>query len=223
MRYIRPYIIIPFILQKIAWSLAYVFFFFYGGVRIYGKKNLKGLSRKVIFASNHVSEFDPILITMCVPFWGKYSPMFYVSAPDKEFKDNKFGIRKFIYGGWFFRAWGAYPLVRGKRNYAVSLRRHIDIVNENNPITIFAYGKIDQISGKVKAHGGAVYIAESSDAVIVPVHISVKKIRKGIFNKRKRIQLTFGRPQKAEDYIDTTEDMTTRYRTAMEGIMNTLG
>src|SRR3989344_5971123 len=94
----------PLVLQTAIWPATRFFFWLFLHLRVVGLENLKNLPKGVIFATNHSSELDPILVPASLPFLSKFMPMFYVSRP-REFYSTS-GWRWFLYGGLFFTLCG---------------------------------------------------------------------------------------------------------------------
>ena len=129
----------PFILQTLVWIPTWFVLTLCGRFRKYGRENLKGLSRGVIFAANHGSELDPILVPASLNPFSAVMPIFYV-AREREFYE-KDGFSKYIYGGFWFKLWGAYPAYMGKKDYAFSLQEHIKILNAGKSLLVFPEGE----------------------------------------------------------------------------------
>jgi 1-acyl-sn-glycerol-3-phosphate acyltransferase len=190
----KLYAILPCVLQTIAWAPATLIFKLFCGHKVYGRENLRGL-QNAIFACNHSGELDPILLTGAV-FRAGFAPMFYVGSPDKEFSDSFFGWRQYIYKGWFFRAWGMYPLVRGAHDYAVSLAAHERIIKDGYNMCIFPEGGVS-LNGDIReGKGGVGYLLHATQVPIVPVYIAgtARNVTPGIFSGRKKLSVHFGKP-----------------------------
>jgi len=191
LRNFKPAFLVPRLLQVIAWPIAYIFLKIFLRYSISGIGNIKTALKLashtqngIIFASNHFSELDPIIITAGVAPRTFWAPMFYVLAPFKTFTDKKFGWRRHIYGPAFFQAWGAYPIKSGVKDYAVSLATHVKLIQQGQNMCIFPEGGLKNTG---QAHGGVGYLAEATDAVIVPVHIEgLERITTREFFTRKR-------------------------------------
>src|SRR3990167_11455141 len=92
---------LPLILQTAIWPIMRPLFWFFLHLKIIGCENLRSLPKGVIFASNHTSELDAILIPASLPFLSRFMPMFYVSRPREFYKNS--GWRQLFYGGLFFK------------------------------------------------------------------------------------------------------------------------
>ena len=202
----------PFFLQNLVWVPTRIFLKFFGHLEIIGLNNLKNLKGKVIFASNHSSELDPILLPASFPFLSRFSPVFYTSR-EKEFYDRHSFLKWFFYREWFFEIWGAHRILVGKHDYEKSLKKHREILNRGGTLFIFPEGQKTIDGNLLLAHGGATYLARVTGAPIVPVSI------KGVFNiklsdfllRRARIKITFDIP-----VVPLTDD----YKAEAQKIMN---
>lgn len=185
----------PFFLQNLVWVPTRIFLKFFGHLEIIGLNNLDNLDGKAIFASNHSSELDPILLPASLPFFSRFSPIFYTSR-EKEFYDRRSFLKWVFYREWFFEIWGAYRILVGKHDYEKSLKKHLKILNEERSLLIFPEGEKTKDGNLLTPHGGMVYLARVSQAPIVPVSIS------GVFNiklsdfllRRVKIKITFNAP-----------------------------
>lgn len=186
--------ILPFVLQHSVWIPTRTFFSFFCRLNVQGLENLKYVESPAIFASNHVSEFDPILIPASLPFFSRFLPFFYVAR--QSYLDSIRGIRKYIYGGPFFKAWGAYPTHSGQKNYETSLQEHATILESGGNMCIFPEGKIS-LDGKLgEIHGGVAYLADTREVPVIPVTISgaFGLTLRNIFDRKQQITVTFEKP-----------------------------
>ena len=105
----KIYYIAPWVLQTTIWIPTRIFFKLFCSYKVKGLKNLKELEKNcfgTIFAVNHSSELDPIMIPASLPFFSCLMPMFYVSREQKFYVSS--GWRQHIYGGLFFCLWGGH-------------------------------------------------------------------------------------------------------------------
>jgi len=212
----------PRILQTLIWIPARLVFVLFTHIKIKGKDNLKGLGKGVIFASNHASEVDPLLIPAVLNLFSKLFPMFYVSR-NKDFYDTS-GWRQKIYGGLFFALWGAYPAYSGRRNYEEALKHHIQILNKRKSIHIFPEGgksKTGDITDR--AHAGAAFLSWKSGVPIIPVFIggTFNTTMKGFFTGKKKYSISFGKPLNPEDLFNdlNKEPTVEEYKEAVKIVM----
>jgi len=190
----RIYYLSPLILQKIIWIPTRISLKFFVHLEIRGIENLESVDSNFIFASNHSSELDPILLPASLPFWSRFSPIFYTSRLQSFYQYS--GWRQFIYGGTFFKIWGAHPAYSGLKDYEKSLVNHIHLLSAGKNLLIFPEGRITRDGLIQKAHGGMAYLAERCKRSIVPIgisgayHISMREF----LLRRRKITVTFGKP-----------------------------
>lgn len=189
MRYLSP-----FILQTFVWIPTWFVLAFFGRFHKFGKENLKGLSRGVIFASNHGSELDPILVPASLDPFSAVMPIFYV-AREREFYE-KDGFSKYIYGGFWFKLWGAYPAYTGKKDYAFSLQEHIKILNAGKSILMFPEGEKSKNGDVGNGKGGVAFLSHATGVPIVPVamngHFKMRPI--DFLLRRRSLAINYGKP-----------------------------
>lgn len=127
----------------------------------------------ILFAANHISEWDAIMVRICLPFKVFFNPMYYVAMTKEHYQHEKFGWRKYFYGGTLFKALGAYPAYIGMRDYQASLVNHIELLEYGKAICIFPEGKISvNVSKPSEAKGGIGFLAEYTKTNIIPVTLT---------------------------------------------------
>ena len=57
------------------------------------RNNKKG----IIFASNHLSELDAVLVRCCLPIEALVFPMYYVGMTREHYDQDKYGWGKYLY------------------------------------------------------------------------------------------------------------------------------
>lgn len=217
------YSFFPFILQRISWPFARPFFSFFLHAEYKGIDNVASVpqDRRIIFASNHTTELDPILITGSMPFASRFLPLFYVSRAKKDYRNGSV-LKRLLYGGVFFKIWGAFPTFSGHKDYEKSLTHHLRILRMNLPVLIFPEGGISRDGLRKEARGGVIYLAKETEALIVPVHISgISSITsKDFFSRKRHCNITFGKPI---DVLHTDEPKTPEdYKNASKAIIDTI-
>ena len=199
------YLYSPLILQTALWPIVRPLFWFFLRLNIRGIENLEKVAfaygrgqmprHGVIFAVNHSSELDPILVPASLPFLSPLSPFFYTSREQTFYKTS--GWRQFFYGGFLFKLWGSHPVRSGAHNYEESLATHIRLLEAGKSVCIFPEGRKTR-DGAVgtEAHGGVAYLAWRTGASIIPVRI------KGVFTltlreflvRTRSVEVIFGTP-----------------------------
>ena len=184
----------PLILQKLIWVPTRSILSFFGHFEVTGLEHVESLKTHVIFACNHSSEIDPILIPAALPFWSRQSPMFYVSR-EKRFYGGS-GWRRHFYGGKFFEAWGSYQVFVDLRDYEKALVNHLGIVRDGGSLCIFPEGRTTPNGIIQQAKGGVAYLAYTTKTPIIPVYIGgvFKLSFKDFLLRKKKITVRFGAP-----------------------------
>jgi len=210
----------PFILQTLVWIPTWIVLGLCGRFRVYGKENLKGLSRGVIFAANHGSELDPILVPASLNPFSPVMPIFYV-AREREFYE-KDDFSKYIYGGAWFKLWGAYPAYTGKKDYAFSLQEHIKILNDGKSILMFPEGEKTKNGEVGNGKGGIAFLSHTTGVPIVPVamngHFKMRPI--DFLLRRRSLAINYGKPIYPTELFSKGSDPTPdEYKTATQIVM----
>lgn len=190
----KLYFIPPLLLQKFIWIPSRLLFGICAHLKVEGLENLDSVKGNVIFATNHTSELDPFLVPTSLPFWSRFSPLFYITR-EKEFYSTN-GWRKHLFGGLFINSWGGYGAKVGLRDYKQSLIPHMEIIDDRGSFCVFPEGRRSPDGTIQPAKGGVAYLAEYGNVPIVPVGFS------GAFNtsaldfflRRRHITVRFGRP-----------------------------
>ncbi|MES2314446.1 MAG: lysophospholipid acyltransferase family protein [Patescibacteria group bacterium] len=197
----KLYFLSPFILQKIIWIPTRFSLFFFGHWKISGMDNLKGIPAPVIFACNHTSEIDPFFVPASLPFLSRFAPTFYTSRESKFYTNS--GWRRYIYGGFFFKMWGSYPVHVGLNDYAKSMTHHIEIIRDGGSLCMFPEGRITPDGTIQAAKGGVAYLSQATGALIVPVRFegAFGVSLKDLFLRRRHISIVYGKPMKPTDYL----------------------
>jgi 1-acyl-sn-glycerol-3-phosphate acyltransferase len=190
----KPYFIAPLFLQKLIWMPTRFTLWFFGHLKVEGLENIATVKGNVIFASNHSSEIDPFLVPSSLPFFSRFSPLFYATR-EKAFYDVN-GWRKHLFGGLFINAWGGYGVKVGLNDYAKSLEEHIRILEDGASFCIFPEGGITRDGKLQPGKGGIAYMAEQGKVPVVPVAFTGQYRTKAadFFLRRKHIVVRFGRP-----------------------------
>ncbi len=156
---------------------------------------MDGLRGAVIFASNHTSELDPILLPAAMSMFSRFLPMFYVSR-EKNFYDSSHPLKRLFYGGLFFEFWGAYRTHVGLHDYETSLQAHLEILERGHSLSIFPEGKKSFDGIPHEGKGGAAFLSRKTNAPVVPVAISgtFKTSLLDFLLFKKHFRITFGKP-----------------------------
>ncbi|MGN1410998.1 MAG: lysophospholipid acyltransferase family protein [Oscillospiraceae bacterium] len=148
-------------------------------------------SKACVYASNHRSYADPVLITL--PVKKKFSYM----AKEELFKNPFFSA--------LIRAFGAFPVVRGKGDMEV-INTAIEKLKSGRNLVIFPEGTRSK-DGKVgKGKTGVALIASKSNADVIPVGIVFEGEK---LHFRSKVVVKYGKPINAHE-IALPENPTAR-------------
>jgi 1-acyl-sn-glycerol-3-phosphate acyltransferase len=192
----------PSFFEHLIWLPIRIFMRICCSAKIRGVQNVKQMSGNVIFASNHVTELDPLLIVASLPFFSDKLPIIYVVMETKAYRENWKSWRRFLYGGFFFRMIGGYEAYRGLNNYKKALRNHLEAIDENKTVCIFPVGRRHGVDEIGEARGGASFLAKETGLPIIPIHIQgISRITtaKDYLLRKPKLKITFGKPLYAED------------------------
>lgn len=186
----------PIFFQFIIYIITLILFKIFCRFTVSGRENLTGLNKKImIFATNHSSEWDGILLRVALPLFSKrFLPMYYVSRLREFYTDS--GWRKILYGGHFFNLLGAYPAYSGHQDYAYSLQNHIAILRRNlGAVCIFPEGKRTKDGKLGSGHGGVAFLAHQTGTPVIPVAINglVKLTLRDFILGRRKVSVNFGK------------------------------
>ncbi|XKT74271.1 MAG: lysophospholipid acyltransferase family protein [Patescibacteria group bacterium UBA2163] len=218
----KRYRILPFIIQSTLWwvimrPLTRIF----AHLEIEGESHISDIQGPVIFAPNHSSAFDPVLLPLTLPFWGQFSPIFFVSKQGKYYSSWK----KFVFNFFNLAYIGAIPLDAEKKDYATALKRHVEVLKDGNSVCIFPEGRLTKDGLIRPGHGGVSYLANTTGRPVVPVLIdgTFKISPLKFFLRRQKIRVTFFPPVYFEP-IEYAKDIevATAYRKNAEKILNVL-
>ncbi len=180
------YHIVAFFYRIAYWLTRFACFIYYD-IRIEGKKNVPK-DTAAIFASNHRSYLDPVLVYFACPH-----PFNYI-AKEPLFKNPIFGA--------FIRLMGAFPTSDAKHPEYDMLTEAAHRLENRRNLTIFPEGT-RHTDGKVgRGKSGMCILAARSGKPIVPVGL--------VFNSnnlhfRSKICIRVGKPVLASDYGLTSE------------------
>jgi 1-acyl-sn-glycerol-3-phosphate acyltransferase len=195
----KPYVFAPLFFQKLIWVPTRLCLWFFGHLQIWGLENLKNVKGPVIFAVNHSNDIDPFMVPASLPFFSKFSPLFY-AVREKTFYDEK-GLRRELFNSWFIALWGGYAASVGLKDYEKSLEKHIRILKDGQSFCLFPEGRITKDGNLGEAKGGISYLAHAQPCTIVPVGISgvYQMTMSQFFTQKRHIVISFGEPIKPED------------------------
>lgn len=186
--------ILPEFFQRMVWLPLRGLMIIFCSLEIKGIENLKKTKSNMIFAANHLSEMDPLLLVSALPFFSKHFPIIYVSLV--SYKYQKLKWKQVLYGGVIFSMIGAYPTYKGLKNYELALPHHIQVLKAEKNVGIFPYGRIIRDIKGAKARGGVTFLSRKTNIPIIPVKITGTEnfTIQNILSGKKKIIFTFGKP-----------------------------
>lgn len=223
----KTFSILPFFLQNFVWIPTRLFLKSITSFKVLGKENLHKASLMkrekrvgVIFAVNHSSELDPILVPASLSFLSYLSPIFYV-AREREFYGKK-GFWKYFYGGFWFHIWGAYEAKVGTGDFNIALKHHLNILNAGKSLCIFPEGGKTKDGNIRDGKSGVAFLADKTKSIIVPVRITgVWRVKfKDYLKRKEKITLSYGEPFTFKDIKTTSLDYISKYKEATRYIMD---
>ena len=214
--------------QRLAWLIGRPLFVFFLHFRVYGKENLKGFQNGIIFASNHISEGDGILISGSFNLFSKRLPLYFI-AREKDFYKNTL-FHGILYTKTLFHCFGAYPAIVGLRDFEKSLAAHINLLQRGRNIAIFPEGTRSRDGKLLHAKGGVVALVKATNKPVVPVAITgiLKITPKEFFLRKRFVKVRFGKPIFPDELFagyadplpaDYGKIATTKVMTAIEKIL----
>ena len=196
----------PGFFQRLCWLPAKIFMYCCFRPRAEGLEHLENLPGNVIFAGNHVSAIDPLLIVTRLPFSSDKLPVIYVTHERRAYLKEGKTWRRHLYGGKLFELVGGYPAYAGSGGYGEALRDHLAALAAGQSVCIFPVGFLHSIRQITEARGGAAYLAQKTNLPIVPFRIKGLRRQTRFIDfllRRARLSLVFGRPIYAEDIFDS--------------------
>lgn len=136
---------------------------------------------RYIFAPNHISGTDPILVGV-----GQKRPIRFM-AKAELFKNP---ILR-----WLLTALGAFPVDRGKADMG-SINNAINMIDNGDALGVFIEGTRSKTGELLRPKSGAVMIAHQMNCMIVPVSITYRTKKKTIFSRR---YVRFGEPVSTQE------------------------
>lgn len=185
----------PWILQRIIWIPTRFVLSVLGHLKIFGVENLRMIPKNAIFACNHLSEMDVFMVPGALPMFSRFAPIFY-TAREKGNYSLVAPWKRAIYGGLFFKAWGAYPVKLGLNDYAKSVSDLVRILHSGGSLCIFPEGR-KSLDGSIgEGKGGVAYLSWATGYPVVPVRIggTFRMSLRDLILGRRTLSIAFGTP-----------------------------
>jgi 1-acyl-sn-glycerol-3-phosphate acyltransferase len=155
--------------------------------KVIGKKNTK-IKGKAIIISNHVSMWDPLLISVVF-----HRQIFWM---------GKIELFKNWIARLFFHIVKAFPVRRGEGDLA-AIRHAFRLLRDGKLFGIFPEGTRIKTGKLRQFEPGTSMIALKSGAPIVPMYL------KGTYKLFRRMKVIIGEPISLSDYVGTKTDQVT--------------
>lgn len=146
-------------------------------VQVIGIENFPKDSRGVLLCSNHIHNFDPILVGICAP-----RPVHFMAKAEV--------FRVPVLGG-IVRNLNAFPVKRGMSDRE-ALRKGLSILKEGHVLGLFPEGTRSKTGELGKGLAGAGFFALRTDADVVPCAVI------GPYKSFHRVKVVFGNPIEME-------------------------
>ena len=192
--------------QRIAILIARPFCRIFLQNKVRGKENIKEVKPGVIFAMNHLSEWDPILFADTFRLFSKMLPIYFVSLEDKLYREHH-TLRSWFYGGNLFHFLGAFPAILGIKDYETSLAFQLEMLKKGKNVLIFPEGSRSKDGKLQSAKGGVVALAKYANVPVIPVMISgvLHVTAKEFFARKRSAVIRFGKAISPEEIFSGYE------------------
>lgn len=167
-------------------SVAKVVLFFIFKVELIGKDRIP--SGAVIVAANHISNFDPIILSCMFK-----RDIHFIAK--KELFSNHFS-------NWFFHKLHAIPVDRHNGTVIRPVRHGLDVLKRGEVFGIFPEGKRCKEGERIRSKKGVAFFGCKTDAPILPVAI----VRLGTGLRRTPIKIIIGDPIYTANFLDADYD-----------------
>lgn len=149
-----------------------------------GSENIPG-EGAVLICSNHIHNFDPVLIAMScrreIRFMGKAEAFAWPIM------------------GYLLKAVGSYPVKRGASDIS-AIRTTLKYLKEGQAVGIFPEGTRSKTGELGVAHNGAMMLADSANTPMVPVGII------GEYKFLGKVKLRIGKPVYSAELVPAGEE-----------------
>jgi len=170
-------------LKNLIFCLTRLFFKFFFRIEVQGTENIPQ-NGPLIFASNHISNYDPPAIMSFI--YLKRKDIHVVAK--KELFTNPLV-------GYFLEKMGGIPIDR-KNPQISSIKKSIEILNQKKSLLIFPEGTRKKENKDIEVKDGISFIAYKTNSKILPLKIDIAKNK----SKLGKIIIVFDKPIDIERY-----------------------
>jgi len=177
------------LLYRFARILMRIYCALFFNLKVMGLENIPN-DQNFILLANHVNAWDPILIAVSVRTWA-----LHFLAKESLFKIpivSRILPRVHI-----------LKVARGGGSNLATMRSALEILRGGGALGIFPEGRRYQTGKLERLESGIAVLAASTDVPLLPAHIS------GVYNKRGRLLLQFGKPLTLSDLRSMPKDANT--------------
>jgi 1-acyl-sn-glycerol-3-phosphate acyltransferase len=182
---------------------ALVLFRLLHGVEVTGRENIPR-SGKVVFASNHRSNFDPPLLGAVIP------REVHFFAKEELFRRRRFGN--------FLRYLNAFPVRRGQMDRE-ALSRCLNVLKSDGALIFFPEGTRAPADGFLQAKLGIGWLISLSGAPVVPVYVHGTHRLRPSLTGRPHYSVVFGKPVAANELKPGSERGRDLYQSVSDRIL----
>lgn len=167
-------------------------------LKVVGVENFPPSSTPLILCSNHISNWDPVLLMVAKP----HRHIYFMA------KSELFANRVFA---WFFgKQLGAFPVHRGAGDTA-ALDTAARLVEEGKIMGIFPEGTRSKTGKLLRPKSGVALIAAKTGAAVLPTALVTRGQHMRLFQ---RTTIVYGKPLSAEElHLTDAEHPDIRYAT----------
>ncbi len=165
----RPFL---YVIGRILFIPVFKLLFFY---KVNGKHNVPKDGAYIV-CSNHLSNYDPILLALT-----QKRQIFYMAK--QELFKNKLAAK-------VIRTLGAFPVTRGAGD-GKAINEAENVVNDGKLLGIFIEGTRSKTGEFLRPKSGAAIVAQQMNVPVIPVCITPKKQKIKVFQK---VTISWGTP-----------------------------
>lgn len=178
-----------------------------------GQENIEKLAGGgVVFIANHHSKFDAFFIGAGIP------RLYFKKIKSFRYLTYYAHVHLRLYGPFIWLT-GAYAVRPAGGDYAKSLKRTVQFLNDNQSILMFPTGHREKEFNTGDARPGIAYLARTGNYQIVPVYIhdTYRISIPDLILRKRKVKVIFGKPFRYEIAKDNN-DLKTEARKIMQKV-----